>query len=396
MARRSSSGRAARLARRLLLGVLLLAALILLSLAFPVRVWRTGERPAAPLPLVPGGPVVEPARRVWIDTDAACGVGRTTDPDDCFALLLLARAPGLSIAGISTVHGNAPGPVTDSVTRLLAARLRPDDPPPVHRGSAKPLDETRQPAAAGEALRRALEEGPLTIVALGPLTNVAAALQRAGELRRNVVRVVAVMGRRPGHLFHPAEGAGGGMLFGHGPVFTDFNFAQDQRAAAWLVGSGLPITLVPYEAARQVTLRGPDLDAVERASPAGAWVVARSRAWLDYWKDDVGRDGFYPFDLVGAAYALAPELFDCADVRARVARDERLWGWLGAPPALMVGPDSSLQAESRAEGTARYCPGLRPALYHRLMEGLTSAGAAAGGSDPQPVPEVGHDDQLSA
>jgi hypothetical protein len=42
-----------------------------------------------------------------------------------------------------------------------------------------------------------------------------------------------------GHIFHPAEGAGGGMLFGHGPVFRDFNFEMDMTAATRIVALGL-------------------------------------------------------------------------------------------------------------------------------------------------------------
>jgi len=83
-----------------------LAALALVTLALPVRRWRTGEMPAPPLSLVRGGPVLP--RRVWIDTDAACGHARTADPDDCLAILLLARSPGVELVGISTVFGNAP------------------------------------------------------------------------------------------------------------------------------------------------------------------------------------------------------------------------------------------------------------------------------------------------
>ncbi len=109
--------------RRGVLAALVLLGLLLLSFALPVRVWRTGELPAPALPLVRGGPPVSLPERVWIDTDAACGHGSTTDPDDCFAILLLARAPGVRILGISTVHGNAPVGVTDSVTRALAAEL---------------------------------------------------------------------------------------------------------------------------------------------------------------------------------------------------------------------------------------------------------------------------------
>lgn len=360
-----------RALRPLLLGVLLLAGLLLLSFALPVRLWRTGEQAAPPLPLVRGGPPVELARRVWIDTDAACGHGRTADPDDCFALLLLLGSPAVTIAGISTVHGNAPLPVTDSVTRALVRRIDSGlAATAVHRGSSAPLGERGGgPAApAHAALRQALAAGPLTLVALGPLTNIALALGGAPELRPNVVRLVAVMGRRPGHLFHPAEGRGGGMLFGHGPVFRDFNFVQDRTAGARVLGFGLPTTLVPYEAAREVSLAAADLDRIARASPALAWVVERSRAWLDYWRDEVGRDGFYPFDLVAGAYPLAPALFSCAETAAWVGEDERLWGRLGGT-ALMVGPN--------AAPSVVYCPELDPAIHEWLLTTLTSDGSSS-------------------
>ena len=329
-----------------------------------------------PLPLVRGGPAVDLPRRVWIDTDAACGHGRTTDPDDCFALLLLLRSPSVSVVGISTVHGNAPLAITDSITRALVGRAGRRV--PVYRGSAVPLDERDggAPAPAHAALRQALAGGPLTLVALGPLTNVALALERVPALRAKVARLVAVMGRRPGHLFHPAEGhGGGGMLFGHGPVFTDFNFAQDRKAATRLLGFRVPTTLVPYEAAREVTLAAPHLDRIARADAASAWVVSRAGGWLEYWRDQVGLDGFYPFDLVGAAYPLAPRLFDCADTDAWVGRDERLWGWLGKP-ALVVG---DMGAAPAARGRITYCPALDPSTTGWLVEALTSADTTSGG-----------------
>ena len=59
--------------------------------------------PAPPLPLDRGGPVVALPRRIWIDTDAACGHARTADPDDCLAILLLARSPACRAGG--HLHG---------------------------------------------------------------------------------------------------------------------------------------------------------------------------------------------------------------------------------------------------------------------------------------------------
>ncbi|EPC01544.1 hypothetical protein L861_16870 [Litchfieldella anticariensis FP35 = DSM 16096] len=85
-----------------------IAVLLLVSFAIPVSTRRTGELSAPPLPIVENGPVVQMPERVWVDTDAACGHRRITDPDDCFALTLLAQASDIEIVGISTVFCNAP------------------------------------------------------------------------------------------------------------------------------------------------------------------------------------------------------------------------------------------------------------------------------------------------
>jgi inosine-uridine nucleoside N-ribohydrolase len=325
--------------RKLAFAALAVVALLLASFAMPVREWRRGELPAPPLAVVEGGPAVAMPRRFWVDTDAACGHGERTDPDDCLALLLLARAPGVEIAGVSAVQGNAPLEVTSRTTREAATLLG------LRKRSIFDL-----PGALAE---------PLTILALGPLTNIAAVLEGRPDLQRNVARIVAVMGRRPGHLFHPSEGAGGGMLFGHGPVFSDFNFEQDRDAAARILAMGLPMTLVPYEAARHVALAARDVEALAATGGAARWVAERSRSWLRFWREEVGRDGFYPFDALAAAYALRPELFDCAIAGARVAEDEKLWGRWG----LLVGPE-------RGHTRIVYCPRVNARLHEWLMAAL--------------------------
>jgi inosine-uridine nucleoside N-ribohydrolase len=294
----------------------------LFTFALPIEGWRTGDQGLAPLDSVPEAATPPFPRRVWIDTDAACGHSARTDPDDCFAIALLLRSPEIDVVGISTVAGNASREVVDATTRALLTQ----------RGFAV-LRTTE--------LKVALEQGPLTILALGPLTNIAAVLREHPELRKNVSRLVAVMGRRPGHLFHPAEGAGGGMLFGHGPVFRDFNFALDPGAAAQVLAINLPVSFVPYDAARGIELTAADLDRMESSLPR---IVERSRGWLDYWRTHIGRAGFYPFDLLAAAYVVEPTLLRCTPVRAWVGEDHTLF-W--TPQALLVEPD--------ANGAALYC-----------------------------------------
>jgi purine nucleosidase len=315
----------------------LLAVAALLTLAFPVQEWRTGDQGLASTESAPEAATPSFPRRVWIDTDAACGHSPRTDPDDCFAIALLLRSPEIDVVGISTVAGNAAREVVDATTRAL-------------------LERTGFRALLGRDLRAALEQGPLTILALGPLTNIATVLGERPDLAKHVARLIAVMGRRPGHIFHPAEGAGGGMLFGHGPVFRDFNFALDPDAVSRVLSLKVPISLVPYDAARGIELTAPDLDRLEASLP---WIVERSRGWLDYWRTGIGRAGFLPFDLLAAAYVIEPSLLRCVPVRAWVGADNTLFvPW--APEALLIEP--------RQGGAVLYCGGARKALKQAVME----------------------------
>ena len=67
--------------------------------------------------------------------------------------------------------------------------------------------------------------------------NLAAAVGHAPALQRNLAGIVAVMGRRAGHRFHPSEGSSAGAVaFGQGPVFSDFNFVSDLLAVQQVIG----------------------------------------------------------------------------------------------------------------------------------------------------------------
>ncbi|WP_447980703.1 nucleoside hydrolase [Candidatus Nitrospira bockiana] len=360
------------------------AAFLLATLAMPVETWRTGELPAPSLPLEPAQPFSPAPVRVWIDSDAACGQDRRADPDDCLALLLLTQDPGVEVVGVSTVFGNAAFPETDRTARALLALVEQDTgrAVPVHRGSPGPLAEqtpidTAPLHEAHERLRAALEQGPLAILALGPLTNVAVALEGRPELRARVTRLIAVMGRRKGHVFHPIEGGTARSFLGHGPVFRDFNVTQDEKATAAVVALGVPTTLIPYEAARAILVDAALLHGLTARGGAAAWVAQGARSWLAYWREEIGRDGFYPFDLIAAAYAVQPSLLHCAEVPIAVEDDTWLFGWLGYRGLFVV---SEEQADSRrhAAGTALYCPEVSEHLQSWLARRL------AGSSDPVP------------
>lgn len=347
-----------------------IAAAVLLAiavLAAPVQLWRTGEVLQPALVYLPPEQFSEKSARVWVDTDAACGSAKRADPDDCLALLLLASAGHIDIAGISTVFGNAPISETDQVMRELVQQLgtyagRPVSAAlPVFKGCGAPTGRCLEKGgslSAQTGLRQALQRGSLEVVALGPLTNLAAVLSNKPALASRISRVIAVMGRRPGHRFHPSENRStGAMLFGHGPIFRDLNAVLDPQAVAVVLAAGIPVVLVPYSAARQVLMTGADLDRVALLSPAGSWVAQRSRAWLEFWRSDVGLEGFYPFDLMAAAYVRDASRFECARVTAWVGQDALL-AWFGGGPTLLVTQQAALPAF--APDTT---PAQKPVLY---------------------------------
>lgn len=111
--------------------------------------------------------------------------------------------------------------------------------------------------------------------------------------------------------------------------------------------------LIPYSAARQVSMTGSDLDRVARTGSAGLWVAERSRTWLDIWRSEAGLGGFYPFDLMAAAYLHDPAHFGCAQVIAWVGADTLL-PWFGGGPALLVAQRTG-PAPATAVADALYC-----------------------------------------
>jgi hypothetical protein len=122
-----------------------------------------------------------------------------------------------------------------------------------------------------------------------------------------------------------------------------------------------------------VDLDAADLDRIRSASSAGQWVAGRASEWLQYWNEDVGRAGFYPFDLLAGAYVLDHGLFDCASIDAWIAPDHRLWHLFGSGEALIVGLESERPDDVRAESEVVYCPALAPRTHGWLMGRLARA-----------------------
>ena len=238
---------------------------------------------------------------VWIDTDPAVGEP-DRDVDDGLALLQAFRSPELNVRGVSVVFGNA------ALDRGLpiARRLVRDFGPAglrVYRGAAKAGDLARE-TDASRALAAALKAAPLTILALGPMTNVATALTKHPELAARVTRVIAVAGRRPGQRFT----TGTANAQGH----RDFNFELDPDAFQRLFDSRVELVLAPFEISSKIWLKAPDLERLPSS------LAAPARQWLSLWGRLFGVDGFNPFDTLAVAYAISANGFACETLPARI------------------------------------------------------------------------------
>ncbi len=274
------------------------------------------------------------ASAVWIDTDPAVGVPKR-DVDDGLALALALQGPDLLVRGVSVVFGNAELDQGEPIARSLVAQAGRDD-IRVSRGASSAADlGIATPATA--ALIAALEREELTVLALGPATNVASVLMLRPDLTPRIRAVIAVAGRRPGQRFT----TGTHNRKGH----RDFNFELDPEAFRVILAARVPLLLAPFEVSSQVWITEDDLARLEAGPPVVRSLLAPAREWLTLWRDVFAVSGFNPFDTLAIAVAARPELLVAEDLSVSIqvlpddVTEERMQGEERAEkPYLIVEP----------------------------------------------------------
>ena len=289
----------------------------------------------APLRAVAGPPV-----KVLIDAD--------TGIDDAMAILFALRSPALEVVGITSVFGNTT--LENATANALRLVELAGASVPVARGAAVPLvKEPRPPAAfvhgadglgekagpppSGSAVDGSAAEfivamarrhpGEITLVPVGPLTNIALALALEPRLPQ-LVKQVVLMG-------------GAARVSGNVSPVAEANISSDPHAADIVFRTPWPVVMVGLDVTTAVRMPDEVLRRIADAQPrVGQFIFAISRFYKRFYESVGVTGGFYVHDPSAVAYVIDPGLFETDPARVRVDSEGLGAGQtiaaFGAPP----------------------------------------------------------------
>jgi purine nucleosidase len=262
--------------------------------------------------------VKTPVYPTVVDTDIG------SDVDDILALSLLARAPEVRLIGVTTVYGDTR--LRAQIARWLCDRLDRADVTvvpgsretltgrdiwwPGHEG-VRLADLEQAPVAldlsAVDYLCQAAREhaGELDLIAIGPLTNIAAAI-RADSAFASRLHHLYIMGG----VFWQARG--------------EHNFVCDPEAAGVVMSSGIPMSVCGLDVTTRVWLDEHDVVALAGSgNPVGAALADQVRRW---WVAS-GREKDNPHDALAALMPIRPDLFQFTACDVAISHDAEHLGW---------------------------------------------------------------------
>jgi inosine-uridine nucleoside N-ribohydrolase len=295
-------------------------------------------------------------RKILIDTDPGI--------DDAMAIFYALESPELDVVGVTTVFGNAHTETcTENALRLLEIAGRTDI--PVAQGARRPLampyrgpadfvhgrngqgDVPLAPPTTAPVSRDAAHvivdtvmsaPGEITLVPLGPLTNVALALLIEPLLAANLAGIV-LMG-------------GNAFCGGNASPAAEANVLNDPEAADLVFGAVCPIVMCGLDVTERTFLPAADITRIGEVDDPRAQHLARILpCYQAFYQERLGIDGIFVHDSTTITYLLAPELYrsvshpirvDCGDGVGRGKTwsaqrvSDRESPWAGRPPVTIL------------------------------------------------------------
>jgi purine nucleosidase len=264
-------------------------------------------------------------RKIIIDTDPG--------QDDAVAILLALASPEIDLLGLTCVAGNVPLALTTRNARIVCELAgRPDV--RVFAGCDRPLSrklvtaehvhgktgldgiDLPDPVMPLQELHavdflidtlRAEAPGSVTLCPIGPLTNIATALQRAPDIAPRIREIVLM----------------GGAYFEVGNITpaAEFNIYVDPEAARIVFGAGVPLVVMPLDVTHKALTTRARVDAFRAAGRVGPAVAG----WTDFFerfdKEKYGSQGAPLHDPCTVAYVLRPDLFAGRHINVEIETD---------------------------------------------------------------------------
>jgi inosine-uridine nucleoside N-ribohydrolase len=303
-------------------------------------------------------------RRIILDVD--------TGTDDAIALGLAVRSPAIDLVAVTTVAGNVVLPITTYNTLRVLHLLGATD-IPVHAGFSRPLARPlhdasdvhgnsglgslvlpesparpRYPSAPQLIVDRlTAEPGAITLVCVGPLTNLAAAIALEPRLPELMAELIVM---------------GGSLGPGNVTPYAEFNIFCDPEAAAQ-VFAACPLTMVGLDVSHQTSLNRAAWEGLAALDSPEATLVRGAAA--DHFHRR-GKEGMYLHDPLALAMTLDPTL--CEKKRGRV-KVETATDWCAGQTSLTAFED----------GPHQVCVGVDAPRALKLMSEILSLPLAAEG-----------------
>jgi len=269
-------------------------------------------------------------RKIIIDTDPG--------QDDAVAILLALASPeDIEVLGITCVAGNVPLDLTVRNARIVCELAGKTD-VKIFAGCDRPLGrelvtaehvhgktgldgpilpEPTMPIADGHAvdfiidMLREHAPGTVTLCPLGPLTNIATALQKAPDIANRIAKIVLM----------------GGGYFEGGNITpaAEFNIYVDPQAADIVFKSGAPIVVMPLDVTHKALVTTARNDAFRNiGSPVGIAVAEMTEFFERFDKEKYGSEGAPLHDPCVTAYLIRPDLFKGRHINVEIETESEL------------------------------------------------------------------------
>jgi inosine-uridine nucleoside N-ribohydrolase len=244
--------------------------------------------------------------KIIIDTDPAIGYP-FRDVDDGLAMAIALNSPELEIVGITTVYGNDTQDKTYQKAQEIIKEAKSQV--AIYRGAegARQFGET----PASKFIREAVlaNPGEVTIIAIGPLTNLAAAIKSEPRVGPSIKQVISM------------GGALEARLLGLPPGAFDLNWGSDPDSTRIVILSAPKFVMISTDLCMEVVFTREKFAQLQSAPFLAPYLSKQVKPWLHFnelfFSTDQGR-GFFPWDTLAVIYLLDPTVFISNPIQVEV------------------------------------------------------------------------------